>query len=155
MGDAWIPFSPEMRKAIVTGDKICTFRFRRYGNPGDTLHSAFYTRSAEGSIAVNLQDQILAPVGMVARHLWRQEGTASPEAFIEALTATQNATRERWGHPAFRYIPLKLGWLHWFGRTHMPDRLIKKIGGEIYRVPAIKGQKALTLPGHVQRQLPG
>ena len=119
------PFGREMLVRMVEGAKICTTRSRRYGRVGDSLQC---TREYDGvfvGIEAKQTTQIRTRLGLVAEHLFLQEGFLSTMAFIYYFMDRKNDARKKWGRKPADYDPDALVWVHWFGRKPMPKKLIK------------------------------
>lgn len=69
-----LPFTPEMERAAARGDKICTTRLERKGEPG----CFFYLDTG----VYFLNDVIDLPLKIIAEKFYRLEGFNSPEEFI-------------------------------------------------------------------------
>ena len=65
-----IPFQKEFHSALICGQKICTARFKKYGEPGDT----FYINKL-GFLVTHVYKTELGDVG----RCWRQEGCLSSD----------------------------------------------------------------------------
>lgn len=95
-GKVILPFQNRFRDPILSGQKICTSRFRKYGLPGQEFIAfghVFKIRKLERWA-----------LGDVALQLFRQEGLSSPSEF-----------REIWRtiHPG-RNHPSLFVWVHFF-----------------------------------------
>lgn len=94
-----LPFLPEWRPLVLTGEKTTTIRTRRFGETGDT-----FTVDGERFELTRVESMSLA----AARDRYhREEGFASPEAF-----------EENWRrlHPTRGYQPAHSVWVHHFRR---------------------------------------
>ena len=74
MADIYIPFTPQMREAAISGIKTATTRTRRYGYRGDE----FYLDRQEFIII----DVLRIPLGEVAQDFYRWEGFDDQVGFI-------------------------------------------------------------------------
>lgn len=70
-----IPFRPEFKNLLLSGEKTATSRRRIYAEPGEYF-SAFGENFHVNSVE-------LTKVGEVAKLWFKEEGFSSPEAFLE------------------------------------------------------------------------
>jgi len=140
-----INYQHEMVAALVRGDKICTTRARRYGNPGDFLIFEHKAGRVQVIISMQLMSQMRTRHGLIAKHLYKQEGFESEDALIEFSTDLKNAIRKRWKMPPAPFNPDKMVWLHWFGDGNIPPRIIKKLKTPGYRLRLFTVQKKLEV----------
>lgn len=99
MRDVFIPFRPELKKAILEGRKTMTARNKKYGNPGD--------RFTVGSHGFILESVRRITLFRVANDYYKEEGLESPEEFIRTWTEI---------HPQKGYISDQVVYLHVFRR---------------------------------------
>lgn len=95
-----IPFDPEMAKAALEGRKCCTSRSKAYGKPGDSF-------PIDGTLFV-LEDVSKRLLEDVAFQLYREEGFATPQGFIDTWDRL---------HPGKGFQPEKTVYTHWFQRA--------------------------------------
>lgn len=95
-----LPFTDEMRDAILQGRKTATSRTHRYGHAGDTLDSP--------AGPIRLVEVRRATLAEVADSHHLEEGFATPEGF-----------RTIWMrlHPRAGWQPEQLVWFHRFERV--------------------------------------
>lgn len=79
-----LPFQPQWRAVVLSGEKTTTVRTRRYGAPGDAFE-------VEGARFV-LEAVDAMPLARARDMVWREEGMASPEEF-ERVWARNHPTR--------------------------------------------------------------
>ena len=94
-----IPFKAEFRDRMLSGQKTCSSRTRRYGVAGDT----FVVFGGEFEI-VKVEPHILY---FVAQKFHYREGFNNPQEFIDAWNKI---------HPRKGYDPEQLVWAHFFRR---------------------------------------
>ena len=75
MSEISIPFTPQMKEAVLSGSKTATTRTKQYGKRGDTF------RLSNESFTLTAVRRVL--LGQVAYKFFLQEGFNSPESFIE------------------------------------------------------------------------
>ena len=92
-----MPFDERWEKAMLTGNKTCTSRSKRYGNLGDRFR-AF-------GAAFTLIGVVRLPLGLIAMRFYKEEGCQSPEEF-------KKVWREL--HPKKGFQDDWLVWLHKF-----------------------------------------
>ena len=92
-----ILFRGDMKDAVLQGDKTCTSRNKKYGEPGDYFYIDGYR-----FILVGVTKQYL---NTIASARYKQEGCDSPEAFMDAWAEL---------HPRNGWEPHKQVWLHEF-----------------------------------------
>jgi hypothetical protein len=97
MREIKIPFQPDMKELVLSGDKTCTSRNQLYGETGD-----FFYINRNRFVLTDVRS---APLGYVARNLYKEEGFMNPAGFIK-----------KWNeiHPIRRYNPNQIIWLHEF-----------------------------------------
>ena len=98
-----LPFVPEWRPLVLSGEKTTTVRTRRYGTAGDSFE-------VEG-VEFVLEAVDAMPLSRARELFWRSEGFASPAAF-----------EEHWAkaHPTRGYRAADTVWVHRF-RAARPD----------------------------------
>lgn len=92
-----LPFRPEWRASVLSGEKTTTVRTSRYGAPGDEF-------DVDG-VRFKLVAVEPMPLDAARDACWRSEGFASPDAF-EAEWAR--------GHPTRGFRPADSVWVHTF-----------------------------------------
>lgn len=97
MTEVEIPFSPEMRDAILQGNKKCTSRYRQYGRIGDVFTVMGYP--------YRITNVINPVLKFVRDNLWKEEGFSSPLAFENFWIKL---------HPRKRYFPDQRVYTHFF-----------------------------------------
>jgi hypothetical protein len=97
MREIKIPFQPDMKELVLSGDKTCTSRNQFYGETGDYFYISGHKFILKSISSV--------PLGYVARNLYKEEGFINPAGFIK-----------KWNeiHPIRRYDPCQTIWLHEF-----------------------------------------
>ena len=100
-----IPFQQRWRESMLTGNKVCTSRGRRFGKPGDTFE-AF-------GADFELQAVEKMPLGDVKDSLYLQEGCESPEEFQRVWTKL---------NPRRGFVPEQQVHVHWFIRKNTAGR---------------------------------
>lgn len=97
MREVKIPFQPDMKELVLSGNKTCTSRNQLYGETGDW----FYIDRHKFTITATSS----APLGYVAKNKYKEEGFESPAGFIK-----------KWNeiHPIRRYDPCQIVWLYEF-----------------------------------------
>jgi hypothetical protein len=100
MSDIFIPFLPEWKDKLLSGEKTHTCRSKAYGKPGDrfTLFGATFE-------LVRVWQETLDTVAM---HYFDVEGCASPEEFIAVWDKI---------HPRRKFNPDDVRWLHHFKKV--------------------------------------
>lgn len=92
-----IPFMPEFDVAMLYRRKVCTCRSRAMGTTGDTF------------LAFGHQFKLLSvskiSLGLVAFHLYKEEGCATPDDFVKIWEKI---------HPTRGYVPEDVVYLHVF-----------------------------------------
>ena len=97
MSEISIPFTPQMREAILSGSKTATTRTKQYGYRGDTF------QLGKQSFLITSVRRII--LGYVIYKFFLQEGFNSPESFIEYWKKL---------HPGRNYIYHQKVFLHLF-----------------------------------------
>lgn len=82
---------------IASGQKICTTRSKRYGNPGDCFYA--------GKSRHELKEIIQFPLWFVRDFLWHPEGAQSPQEFTKIWREI---------HPREGLKEDKIGYTHFF-----------------------------------------
>lgn len=100
MAEVRIPFQARWKEAMLSGQKCCTSRPRRYGQEGDEF-AAF-------GIRFRLFDVGRMKLGHVAEHLYLFEGCGSPKEFMRAWCVL---------HPAKGFVFEQQVWVHQFERV--------------------------------------
>ncbi len=95
-----IPFVRAFEDKLVYGEKTCTSRNKRYGNPGD-----FFTAFGETFVLTYVEK---LPLAFVSSVLWKEEGCASPEEFRQVWVEI---------HPRKGYDGDQEVWVHKFRRV--------------------------------------
>jgi len=93
----FIPFRPDMTKAVLDGNKCCTSRNKRYGEPGDWFDLGKHRFKITAIERFSLD--------MVAYTLFKEEGLDSPDAFIGIWKEI---------HPGRGFDPNQKVWTHFF-----------------------------------------
>jgi len=101
-----LPFAERMKQAILSGQKCCTTRYSKKGDPGDW----FFV----GGEAFRILDVQLAPLPMVRDIFYRLEGCSSPDDF-ECLWRSLHGGA---------FPPLQACWVHFFVRFPIPAEII-------------------------------
>lgn len=99
MSQVYIPFRYDMRRESLAHAKHCTTRSKRYGYPGDTF-------DLDGTIFELVAVQ-RRPIGHVGSRLYRFEGFATKEDFIEVW----NELHPGRGYSEASDLPY---YVHWF-----------------------------------------
>lgn len=104
-----IPFTPDMRKAILEGKKVATSRGKRYGWVGNVF--------VVGDVSFKITNVRRRRIDDVAQNDYRAEGFSSPDEFISYYMMVKNKTRARFGKPPVEYNPDEIVYYHEFHRT--------------------------------------
>lgn len=96
-----IPFSPDMRQAILDDRKFCTTRTKRYGDIGDTFQVEYAGEVATCAISA-VHHFTLADV---AKYFYHEEGFKTPQEF-----------KLKWNklHPIVGFTPYQIVWTFMF-----------------------------------------
>ena len=97
MSEISIPFTPQMKEAVLSGSKTATTRTKQYGKRGDTF------RLSNESFILTAVRRVL--LGYVIYRFYGREGFNSPESFIEYWKKL---------HPGPAYIYHQKVFLHLF-----------------------------------------
>jgi len=92
-----IPFSHQMKEAVLLGSKTATTRTKQYGYRGDT-----FKLGDQSFVITDIQHVLL---GHIAHNFYLQEGFISPVGFIEYWKKL---------HPRRGYIYNQMVFLHLF-----------------------------------------
>lgn len=92
-----IPFNEWSMERLASGQKTCTTRSKRYGNPGDTFYA--------GKSLHKIKEVLQFPLWFVRDFLWYQEGAKSPEEFVKIWCGI---------HPREGLKEEKIGYTHFF-----------------------------------------
>lgn len=92
-----IPFLPEWKDKMLSGQKTCTSRNKKYGQIGDTFN--IYGATFE---LTNINSEYLF---YVATSLFKEEGCTTPNEFIEVWERI---------HPKKGFVRQQSVWVHHF-----------------------------------------
>ena len=94
-----LPFQPEWEEKLLNGEKTCTSRTRKYGEPNDWFE--IFGKNFRITAIVKF------PLGDVAKFLYNKEGCNSPNEF-----------RVIWSklHPRKGWVPEQVVFTHFFRR---------------------------------------
>lgn len=93
----FIPFRPDMTKAVLEERKCCTSRTKRYAEPGDWFDLGRHRFKITAVERIELDT--------VAHILFKEEGVESPQEFIDLWEEI---------HPGRGFDPLQKVWTHFF-----------------------------------------
>lgn len=100
MNQIEILFKREMKEQIFLGNKICTWRNKIYGEPGDTF-PVYY----DGEERIyTLLGVVPMQLSFVAKYLYTPEGFVSEDSmlrFMRALIRWHSLDVQRWGSEHF------------------------------------------------------
>lgn len=92
-----VPFKPHWQQKMLLGQKTCTSRTKKYGNPNDTFEQ-FGSNFRIVSIEKHRLDY-------VAYSLYKEEGCFSPEEFMREWMKL---------HPRAGWVPIQVVFVHFF-----------------------------------------
>ena len=95
-----IPFKEQFEESMLSGDKVCTSRNKKYGSSKDV-----FQRFGAHFMLVAIPK---LPLKTVAFFLYKEEGFSSPEEFIDIWKKL---------HPRKGYDPEQLVFVHFFIRV--------------------------------------
>jgi len=102
-----IPFHETMQKAIIEGNKTCTSRNKKYGNPED------YFILGENIYRLTLV--LRCTLEEVASNYYKDEGFISSEDFVSMWNTL---------HPILGYVSTKKVYVHWFKEETVTENSI-------------------------------
>ncbi len=95
-----IPFNKWSDERLRAGQKVCTSRHKRYGDPGDY----FYTANGR----FRLQHVMELPLWFVKEFLWEAEGAGNPQEFEVVWKSLHRG----------KFKAQELVWVHFFFNPH-------------------------------------
>lgn len=75
MKEIQIPFNKWSAERLSSGQKVCTSRTKKYGEPMD-----FFVVDGKRYVLMRILE---LPLWFIVRYLWHQEGASSPEEFVK------------------------------------------------------------------------
>lgn len=97
-----IPFLRDWKDKMVSGQKTCTCRTKAYGKAGDYFRIFDMTFRLINVTKMALRD--------VADKLYREEGCASPQEFMDVYTSL---------HPRRKFQDTDMRFVHYFERVDL------------------------------------